>query len=246
VFLDTGAHARYFEQFFRLPGDSIGRVFVGAETDVFSAPVGLPYENPCTDTGDKAFTILFYGQFIPLHGIETIIDAAGRVEQSGEPVRWLVVGRGQEAERIDTLIGHLRLRSVERLPWVPHKRLVDLIRQADVCLGIFGTTGKAARVIPNKVYQALAAQRPLITADTPAIRELLEDGPFVHLVPPGDAESLASTVLSMKARKRTGVRASPEMPSLRVIGPKEVGEQLEDVLATALSGENVCSEARWF
>ena len=63
-----------------------------------------------------------------------------------------------------------------------------------IALGIFGTGDKAARVIPNKVFQALACARPVITADTPAVRELLSDGVDALLVPPGDALALAEAV----------------------------------------------------
>jgi glycosyltransferase involved in cell wall biosynthesis len=49
-------------------------------------------------------------------------------------------------------------------------------------------------VIPNKAFQALVCATPLVTADTPAARELLADGESALLVPPGDPEALASAV----------------------------------------------------
>jgi glycosyltransferase involved in cell wall biosynthesis len=66
-------------------------------------------------------------------------------------------------------------------------------------LGIFGTTSKAGRVIPNKAFQAIACGRPLITSDTPAARELLTDGSDALLVPPGDAQGLAAAVRRLAA-----------------------------------------------
>jgi glycosyltransferase involved in cell wall biosynthesis len=49
-------------------------------------------------------------------------------------------------------------------------------------------------VIPNKVFQALACARPVITADTPAARELLTEEVDALLVPPGDGAALAEAV----------------------------------------------------
>ena len=49
-------------------------------------------------------------------------------------------------------------------------------------------------MIPNKVFQALACARPVITADTPAARELLTDGVDALLVPAGDPRALAGAV----------------------------------------------------
>ena len=49
-------------------------------------------------------------------------------------------------------------------------------------------------MIPNKAFQALACGTPLVTADTPAARELLVDGASALLVPAGDPEALAAAV----------------------------------------------------
>ena len=65
---------------------------------------------------------------------------------------------------------------------------------AGCSLGIFGTTEKALRVIPNKAYEALACGTPLVTSDTRASRELLADGENALLVPPGDPNALAEAV----------------------------------------------------
>ncbi len=63
-----------------------------------------------------------------------------------------------------------------------------------ICLGVFGESAKAARVVPNKVWQAMAVGRPVVTADTPAVREVLEDGRTALLVPAGDPDALAAAL----------------------------------------------------
>jgi glycosyltransferase involved in cell wall biosynthesis len=223
VFLDTRAHAIYFERTFRLAEGSVGRVFVGAESSAF------PRSGPARSQ-QQPFTVLFYGQFIPLHGVDTILRAAAIVQQQREPVRWLLVGTGQQAAAADELMAELGLQCVERVTWIPYPELVQWMRRADVCLGIFGTSEKASRVIPNKVYQILAAGRPLITADTPGIRELLQPSGAVRLVPPGQPEALATAVLELKqAGPIQG--AAPGQP---VVDAGEVGRQLAELLETVV------------
>ena len=78
------------ESLFRLPPGRCGSVWVGAEDATFRAAPWAPSPVPRT----TPLQVLFYGQFIPLHGIPTIIEAARLLRDA--PVDWLVVGRGQE------------------------------------------------------------------------------------------------------------------------------------------------------
>jgi glycosyltransferase involved in cell wall biosynthesis len=134
--------------------------------------------------------VLFVGKLIPLHGLETILAAAALAPE----VPFRIVGDGQLAPVLET-----RPANVEHVPWLPYEDLPEAYRAAGCALGIFGTGEKASRVIPNKVFQALACARPVITADTPAARELLTDGLDAILVPPGEPEALADAVRRIAA-----------------------------------------------
>jgi glycosyltransferase involved in cell wall biosynthesis len=180
VVADTRAHARHLAALAGLPPDRVEVCFVGAEERLFR-PGWAP---------GQPFTCLFVGKLIPLQGVETILAAARGAP--GLPFR--VVGSGQ----LETLLRD-RSPNVEWIPWVEYDRLPDELHRAGCALGIFGTTEKAQRVIPNKAFQALACGTPLVTADTPAARELLVDGESALLVPAGDPNALAAALQRLAA-----------------------------------------------
>jgi glycosyltransferase involved in cell wall biosynthesis len=206
VVADTQTHAQFLAD---LAGLAVVEVcFVGAEDRLFRPGWELP----------RRFTALFVGKLIPLQGVETIL-AAARLAQD---IPFRIVGSGQLAPLLSS-----PPPNVEHVAWVDYERLPAELHRAGCALGIFGTTGKAHRVIPNKAFQAIACGTPLVTADTPATRELLADGDSAVLVPPGDAEALAGAVHSLAADARLAQRiaaggraAYDRHASEAVLGPR--------------------------
>jgi glycosyltransferase involved in cell wall biosynthesis len=183
VVADTDAHAAFFCEEFGLRRDRVEVCFVGAEDRLFRP--GWQPERP--------FHVLFVGKLIPLHGLETILAAAALVPQ----IPFRVVGSGQ----LEPLLEN-RTANVVWVPWVEYEDLPGEIQAAGCALGIFGTGTKATRVIPNKAFQAIACGTPLVTADTPAARELLTDGGDALLVPPGDPAALAEAIRRLASDAR--------------------------------------------
>jgi glycosyltransferase involved in cell wall biosynthesis len=226
VFMDTRAHAARMESLFRLRAGHCGSVWVGAESAVFSAASLTPAD----DHVGRGFRVLFYGQFIPLHGIPTIIEAARLLRD--EPIEWLIVGRGQDAAKARAMLAAEPLPRLRWLDWVPYEALAGHIHEADACLGIFGTSEKAASVIPNKVFQIIAAGKPLVTRDSPAMRELVRDEySDIKLVEAGDARALADALLAWCSRPpATDPRRAELVAEFSSVA---IGRQLLDSLVRA-------------
>lgn len=208
VVADTAAHADLFRS---LGARRVEVAFVGAEERIFQPgwkpPAGAP--------------VLFVGKLIPLHGLETILAAARLAPEL--PFR--IVGSGQLEELLDDLPPN-----VTHIPWVEYEHLPAEYHRAACALGIFGTSGKAGRVIPNKVFQALACGTPVVTADTPAARELLEDGVSAVLVPPGDPEALAAAL-----RRVTPEIAAGGLAAYRErAGEAVLGERWREIIQSVL------------
>lgn len=191
VVADTPAHSDYFSQTLGVPKAKTAVVYVGAEAGMFRpAPM---------EAGADRLEVLFYGSFIPLQGPEVIVEAA-RLYQ-GPEVRWTLLGDGPLRQRCEASARGLANLSFE--DWVPYDRLPQRIHRASILLGVFGTTPKAGRVIPNKVYQALACGRPVVTRAAPAYPPELSQMGHGGLVwvPAGDPQALAKRVAEM-ARDR--------------------------------------------
>ena len=222
VVADTEANAGFLAGLARMPRERVTVCLVGAEERLFQ-PAWHPVE---------PFTCLFVGKLIPLHGVETILAAARLVPE--HPFR--LVGSGQLASLL-----RRRPANVEWVSWVEYERLPGELARAGCALGIFGTTAKARRVIPNKAYQALASGVPLVTADTPAAHELLSDGSSALLVPPGDPAALATALRRLAGDRELALRLSAgglaayrERASEQVLG--ERWRKLIEALVRAKSG----------
>ena len=228
VFMDTRTHAERMGRLFHLPQGRIGSVWVGAEIDNFPWTANEP-KHP-----DAVFTVLFYGQFIPLHGIPTIIKAAQLLQN--ENIQWVIIGRGQESSRIEALLAQYPpLHRLSWIDWVHYEDLIQWLQRTDVCLGIFGASDKAASVIPNKVFQVLASGRPLITRDSPAIRELLHDDmPCVRLIEADSPHALAEAIHSMRSVRETADGSQCHADLRPHIGPAAIASQLITLLTRAM------------
>jgi len=189
VVSDTRAGADHLAELAGLPRKRVEVAYVGAEERVFG-----PGWSPAEPS-----TVLFVGKLIPLHGVETVLAAARLAPE----LRFRLVGSGQ----LESLVRD-RPANVDWIPWVDYERLPEELHRAGCALGIFGTSAKARRVIPNKAFQALACGTPLVTADTPGARELLVDGVSALLVPPGDAQALADALRKVAAEPELARRLS--------------------------------------
>ena len=185
VVVDTVDHAERLAHRVRLDPGRIRVLHVGSEHDEAcrSAP------------SDTAFTVAFCGSFMPLHGVDVIVRAASYLKN--EPgIRFVLVGDGQTRQDAEDLSETLGCENVRFLDPCHDQALRDVLCEAHVLLGIFGTSPKASVVIPNKVVDALALGKPVITACTPAIQRVF-DASQVCTVTTGDPRALSDAILAL-------------------------------------------------
>jgi len=226
VVMDAEAHRRYVIDTFGLAPERVAVWYLGADTDVFRhAP--LPAR-------DGPLRVLFYGSFLRLHGVQTILEAAALVND--RRLQFVLLGDGPDHAASVATARETRLDRVEFQPWVPYEALGRIVADAEIGLGVFGTSAKTQMVIPNKVYQMAAVGRPIVTADTPAVREVFTHGETAWLCPPGDAAALADALRVLRddrgLRQRLGRQAAMLMAER--FNPTLQGQRLAEILAGAV------------
>jgi glycosyltransferase involved in cell wall biosynthesis len=222
VLADTPEYARFFADPLRVPEEKLHVVYVSAEEPLFSpGPARAP---------NDPLEVLFYGSFVHLQGPEVIVEAARRYR--GPALQWVLLGNGSLRHHCEQLAAGLGNVGFEN--WVRYDQLPARIARADILLGVFGATGKAQRVIPNKVFQSMACGKPLVTCTAPGYPPaLVEDAASgIRWVPAGDPQALADAVAALAARPQqlAAVGAQSRASYDRYFSNATVVEQLRAAL----------------
>ncbi|HNW09366.1 MAG TPA: glycosyltransferase [bacterium] len=184
IILDTDAHIDYFVRTFHLEKEKFLRVWVGSDDREL-----FPVESK---KNSDDFMVHFHGSMVPLQGVNYILKAAKLLESKN--IKFNIIG-----SKIKKLAPVGQYPNVNFIDDVPYEELRDYMARADVCLGVFGASDKTKRIIPNKVFEAIACARPVITGDSPAVRELFTDGENIALCRLADSESLAAKILALES-----------------------------------------------
>ena len=229
---DTSAHVQFYAQEFALPPHKLLSVPVGAE-ERETNPASETYESAIHP--NQQMTVLFYGSFLPLHGINVILEAAFRLRDL--PIRFdFIGGDSSQTRNLVAACAKLGVTRFTHREWVDFDELINtVIPNADICLGgPFGNTDQARRVITGKTSQCLALAKPTI------IGAIDEDVGFVDkqnclIIPQGNSEALAEALrwaynhqedLAMIGEQ--GRVTYAERLSIKVIG-KLLGKAISDL-----------------
>jgi len=217
ILLDTNEHIKYFIKEFGIKKDKFIRVLVGTGDSNF-----YPQEE---GKKRKEFIVHFHGSYIPLQGVEYILRAANLLER--ENIKFNIIG-----SKIKKQYQNKEFSNAVFVDDVPYKELPNYMARADICLGIFGNTPKTQRVIPNKVYEAIAMKKPVITANTPAARELFTDRENILFCKTADPKDLARKILELKndLSLRNKIAKNSYKLFNKKLTPKILGKKIKDIL----------------
>lgn len=138
---------------------------------------------------------VYTGHLYAWKGVHTLAEASANL-----PTDFRVLMIGGTSEDREVFAAYLAERKLERVVLVPHKPHAEAalyLAAADVL--VLPNSGKdwnsRHTTSPIKLFEYLAAKRPVVASDLPSIREAVSDAE-VRFVPPDDPVALASAIVA--------------------------------------------------
>lgn len=140
--------------------------------------------------------VIAAGRLVRKKGFDVLLDAFARLRQTRE-ARLVILGDGIERHALESRIATLGIGESVVLTGFVENPLAWFARADLFVLSSF------AEGMPNALLQAMAAGCPVVATDCPSgPREILEDGRWGELVPPGDASEIANAIDRALAKPR--------------------------------------------
>ncbi len=154
--------------------------------------------------GDK-FVAMYAGAHGMSNDLGVILETASRLADIPE-IQIVLVGDGKEKPALQAQAEKLNLKNVTFLPSVPKSDMAKTLAGAHVCIAILKPLEEYKTTYPNKVFDYMAAARPVILAIDGVIREVVENANCGRFSRPGDAEMLAEMIRFFYANRDRGRR----------------------------------------
>jgi glycosyltransferase involved in cell wall biosynthesis len=189
-------------------------------------PDAREHVEPWQAPADGILQLLFFGTGVPLHGLQTLIAAVAECPA----VKLTLIGGSEEDRLFATAT--LGDRVAVGPPFVDRERLRELINASHLVAGVFGSSNKTQRVVPFKLVHALAAGRPVITADTPAVARWLDGSGALFTSEAGDAPALAAKLRKLSSNPNLVATAAGKAREAydRHFGTQQLARRWRDVL----------------
>ena len=229
VLLDTQAQIQYFVKKYNLEKDKFIKILVGADEEIY-----FPYKN--FRKKDNKFIIHWHGYVVPFYGLEVVIEAAGLLNKHKDIEFQMISRFNSKFEKVKKLAVKKNLSNIKFYNEMTAEKLAEMINGAGLCLGIFGSNPKARLVVPNKIFEAVACQKAVITARHKVIQEVFEENKNIFLVKPNDAQELAYKILKIKNNKklREGIAMNGYQLFKNKLKAEEVVKDLVEDLSSTL------------
>ena len=189
VFADTPLQEKFLIERLKVKKEKIRVLPIGADDSYYKY---TDYTNL-----EKKLNVMYYGLYSPIHGVDYIIEAA-HILKNDKDIIFTFVGNGNTFQRNYDSAQKLGLQNCVFYNNTPLDQHPAIIEKGDIFLGFLEKHPSVDRIIPNKIYQGLALNKVVLTADAPVTRSLFTHKENMYLVEPANPKILADALVELK------------------------------------------------
>ncbi len=201
----TPAFKKHLIEHWRVPREKISVVEHGVRTDLF-APHSPPADLRRELEAEGKFVVSYIGTLGMAHGLETVVEAASRLQQGAPEVLFVLVGEGAEKQRIRSLARSRNLTNLRFVDQQSRERIPAYICASDACLVLLKKSELFKTVLPTKLVEFMSCARPVILGVDGHAREIVQEANAGIFVEPENPVDLANAVMRLAANP--GMRES--------------------------------------
>jgi len=169
----------------------------GADPSMFDpTDSGTAFRQSNTLT-DK-FVVLYAGAHGMSNDLGVILESASLLMDS-KNIRIVLLGDGKEKPALMAQAKEMNLSNIIFLPSVPKTAMASALAGADACIAILKPLDEYKTTYPNKVFDYMAAGRPVVLAIDGVIREVVEAAQCGIFATPGHAKEIANAIRTLAA-----------------------------------------------
>ncbi len=171
----------------------------GADPAMFN-PLDMGSQFRASNYLQNKFVALYAGAHGISNDLEVVLEAAVLLARRLD-IHFVLLGDGKEKANLQARARQLGVRNVTFLPPLPKSEMGAALAGADACIAILKPLEEYKTTYPNKVFDYMAAGRPVILAIDGVIRQVVEAAGCGLFCQPGNPQALADAVLKLAANR---------------------------------------------
>ena len=182
------------------------------------------------------FVALYAGAHGMSNDLGVLLECARLLASSHPEIQIVFLGDGKEKPALQARAAEMGLSNVSFLPPVPKNEMAAALAGTDACIAILKPLDEYKTTYPNKVFDYMAAGRPVVLAIDGVIREVVETAGCGIFARPGDPAALAQAIARLAGDRSAGRemgrngRRTVEAHFSRAASAEKLGEILDDML----------------
>ncbi len=153
---------------------------------------------------ENKFVVMYAGAHGMSNDLDVVLESASSLAHRPE-IRFVLIGDGKEKSALQARAAEMKLQNLTFLAPVPKTDMPTVLAGADTCIAILKPLEEYKRTYPNKVFDYMAAGRPIVLVIDGVIREVVEAAGCGYFAKPGDTAALTDAI-SRLAQDKIGSR----------------------------------------